>query len=76
MYSPATLEVTERKMSQFLEGSFGRLSSQEGGIPVYLRTVFSPDGGGTGAPSAAFIKAAVKIFHGTWLEIRLKEISK
>lgn len=35
--------MTERKISQFLEGSLGRFSSQDGGIPVYLRMVFIPD---------------------------------
>lgn len=30
-------------MSQFLDGSFGRLSSHDGGMPVYLRTVLTPD---------------------------------
>lgn len=32
-------------MSQFREGSLGRLSSHEGGIPVYCRTVFTPESG-------------------------------
>ena len=36
-------DVHERNISQFLEGSFGRLSSHEGGIPVYLKTVRTPD---------------------------------
>lgn len=30
-------------MSQFRDGSFGRLSSQDGGIPVYCKTVLTPD---------------------------------
>lgn len=41
-------------MSQFREGSLGRLSSHEVGIPVYRRTIFTPDmrgGGGFGAGS-------------------------
>lgn len=41
-------EVTERKISQFRDGSFGRLSSHEGGMPVYCSTVFMPDCGGCG----------------------------
>jgi len=32
------------KMSQLREGSFGRLSSQDVGIPMYLRAVRKPDG--------------------------------
>ena len=35
--------MTERKISQFLDGSLGRFSSQEGGIPVNLKTVPIPD---------------------------------
>lgn len=37
-------DVTERKISQFREGSLGRLSSQETGIPVYFRAVRNPEG--------------------------------
>jgi hypothetical protein len=39
-------EVKERNMSQLRDGSFGRLESHEGGIPVYWRTVRMPDLGG------------------------------
>jgi len=35
--------VTERNISQFLEGSFGLLSNHDGGIPVYRRIVLTPD---------------------------------
>lgn len=44
------------KMSQLREGSFGRLSSQEAGMPVYLRAVRIPEGffGVTGSFSACF----------------------
>ena len=35
-------------MSQLREGRLGRLSSHDGGIPVYCRTVFTPDCGGFG----------------------------
>ena len=34
-------------MSQFLEGSFGLLSSHDSGIPVYRRIVLTPDLVGT-----------------------------
>ena len=34
--------MTERKISQFLDGSLGRFSSQEDGIPVYLTMVCIP----------------------------------
>ena len=40
--------MTPRKISQFREGRLGRLSSHEGGIPVYWRTVLKPDCGGLG----------------------------
>ena len=30
-------------ISQFLDGSLGLLSSHEGGIPVYCKTVFMPE---------------------------------
>ena len=43
MYNPRTEDVTERKINQFREGSLGFLSSHEGGIPVYRKTVFTPD---------------------------------
>lgn len=36
-------EVTDRKISQFREGSFGRLSNQEAGIPVYCKAVLNPE---------------------------------
>jgi hypothetical protein len=35
--------VTERKISQFLEGGFGLLSSHDDGIPVYFRIVLTPE---------------------------------
>ncbi len=35
--------MTERNISQFLDGSFGRLSIQDGGMPVYLSIVLIPD---------------------------------
>lgn len=35
--------MTERNISQFLDGSFGRLSIQDGGMPVYLSIVLTPD---------------------------------
>lgn len=35
--------VTDRNMSQFLEGSFGLLLSQEAGMPVYLRAALIPE---------------------------------
>ena len=35
-------EVTERNMSQLREGSFGRLSNQLGGMPVYCRAIRNP----------------------------------
>lgn len=31
------------KMSQFREGSFGRLESHDWGMPVYFRAAFMPD---------------------------------
>lgn len=43
MNKPATEDVTEIKISQFREGSVGRLLSHEAGIPVYSRAVFMPD---------------------------------
>lgn len=49
-------EVTPMKMSQLRDGSFGRLSSQEVGSPVYLRAVRIPDDfcGATGGFSTLF----------------------
>ena len=38
-------DVTDIKISQFREGSLGRLSSHEGGIPVYWRAALIPDMG-------------------------------
>lgn len=35
--------MTDRNISQFLDGSFGLLSSHDGGIPVYLSIVLTPD---------------------------------
>src|ERR1700733_10823711 len=35
--------VTERKISQLRDGSRGRLSNQDGGIPVNSRAVRKPD---------------------------------
>ena len=35
--------VTERNISQLREGSRGRLSNQDGGIPVNSRAVRKPD---------------------------------
>ena len=43
MYRPVIDEVTERKMSQFREGSFGRLLNHDGGMPVYSRADLIPD---------------------------------
>lgn len=43
MYRPRTEEVTDRNTSQFLDGSFGLLSSHDGGIPVYFSIVLTPD---------------------------------
>jgi hypothetical protein len=43
MYHPRVVDVTERNISQFLEGSFGLLSSHDSGIPVYRRIVLTPD---------------------------------
>jgi hypothetical protein len=43
MYQPSAVDVTERNISQFLEGSLGLLSSHDGGIPVYRRIVLTPD---------------------------------
>jgi len=37
-------EATPTKMSQLREGSFGRLASQDVGIPTYLRAVRTPEG--------------------------------
>lgn len=37
------LDVTLINMSQFREGSLGLLSSHEGGMPVYCKTVFMPE---------------------------------
>lgn len=49
-------EVVLKNISQFREGSLGRFSSQEGGIPVYSRAVRTPDlgfiGGGGGGGGA------------------------
>ena len=46
------VEVVPRKMSQLREGSEGRLSSQEGGMPVYCRTMRTPDCGDLGVGNA------------------------
>lgn len=35
-------------MSQFRDGSLGRFSNQEGGIPVCSKAALTPDFGGTG----------------------------
>lgn len=48
-------EVVPINMSQFREGSLGRFSNQDGGIPVYCRTLFIPEdvedvAGGTSPP--------------------------
>ena len=41
------------KMSQFREGSLGRLESHDWGIPVYLRAAFMPDSWTWGAVGVA-----------------------
>ena len=41
------------KMSQFREGIFGRLESQDWGMPVYLRAAFMPDSWAWGAVGPA-----------------------
>jgi hypothetical protein len=38
-------DVTPMNISQFRDGNFGRLESQESGIPVYLSAAFKPDSG-------------------------------
>jgi len=55
-------DVHERNMSQFREGSFGRLSRSEGGIPVYRSTVRIPDcfGGRAGGWSTGRGSMSVK----------------
>lgn len=40
-------------MSQFLEGSFGRLESHDWGMPVYFRAAFMPDSWTFGAVGPA-----------------------
>jgi hypothetical protein len=47
------VEVTPMKMSQFREGSFGRLESHDWGMPVYLRAAFIPDSWTWGAAEVA-----------------------